>query len=70
MNQVILILQILTGVVLAFLILVQVKGTGFGRVWGATSASFTRRGLEKLTFKLTFVVVFLFLVLSFLLFLA
>lgn len=58
------IFQILIAGLLAFLILIQVKGSGFGRVWGATSTSFTRRGLEKLVFRLTFVLAFLFIGIS------
>jgi len=56
-------LQIIISVFLIGLILVQVKGTGFGRVWGASS-SFSRRGLERLVFKTTFVVAALFLIIS------
>lgn len=51
-------------VVLILFILVQNKGTGFGRVWGGSS-SFTRRGLEKVIFKMTFVLTGLFVLLSF-----
>ncbi|MBX4205807.1 preprotein translocase subunit SecG [Candidatus Microgenomates bacterium] len=58
------IFQIVLGIIVSFFILVQVKGTGFGRVWGGSGASFTRRGLEKLVFKLTFVLSFLFIVIS------
>jgi protein translocase SecG subunit len=50
-------------IILIIFILVQNKGTGFGRVWGGGS-SFTRRGLEKLVFRLTFFLAFIFLVLS------
>lgn len=53
--QFILITQITTSALLILFILVQVKGTGFGRVWGSAGSSFTRRGLEKLVFRLTFV---------------
>jgi len=63
MREVITVLQIVTGIILVLFILVQVKGTGFGRVWGGTP-SFTRRGLEKLVFKLTFIVSGIFVVLS------
>ncbi len=67
MRDVILILQVILGIVLTVVILVQVKGTGFGRVWGASSTSFTRRGLEKLVFKATFVLTFVFILISVLL---
>lgn len=54
--------QIIASIGLIILILMQGRGTGFGR--GASSASFTRRGLEKLIFRLTFVVVAIFLIVS------
>lgn len=63
MRDILLIIQILFSVVLTVFILVQVKGVGFGRVWGS-QASFSRRGLEKLVFKLTFVVTLVFISLS------
>ncbi len=63
MNNFLIYLQILVSVVLILMILVQNKGTGFGRVWGGSS-SFTRRGLEKVIFKMTFVLTGLFVLLS------
>lgn len=63
MRQIITVLQIIVGFVLVLFVLIQVKGTGFGRVWGG-SPSFTRRGLEKLVFKLTFVISAIFVLLS------
>lgn len=63
MNNLILILQIVIASILVIAILAQVRGTGFGRVWGGGS-SFTRRGLEKLVFRLTFIFAFLFIVVS------
>jgi protein translocase SecG subunit len=56
--------QIVIAVALAGAILVQVKGTGFGRVWGGLGNSFSRRGVESLVFKLTFVLAFLFILVS------
>ena len=64
MQQVLLVLQIIISVLLAAVILLQVKGTGFGRVWGGLSTSSTRRGLEGVIFKFTFVLAFLFIVIS------
>jgi len=64
MQDVLLIGQIVVGIVLSAMILVQVKGTGFGRVWGGLSNSFARRGLEGLVFKLTFVLTAVFVVIS------
>ncbi len=56
--------QIVVSVALIASVAVQVKGVGFGRVWGSGGTSFTRRGLEKLIFKGTFVLSFLFITLS------
>lgn len=53
--------QTVCAVLLVIFVLLQVRGTGFGR---GTTTSFTRRGAEQLVFKLTFVVTALFLVLS------
>lgn len=56
--------QIISAVILVGLILLQVKGVGFGRVWGSGSTSFTRRGLEKLVFRFSFFIAFVFLFVS------
>jgi preprotein translocase subunit SecG len=63
-----LVAQIVISALLIVLILLQAKGTGFGRVWGSTS-SFSRRGLEKLVFRFTFVVVAVFVAVALLQFL-
>jgi protein translocase SecG subunit len=63
MRSGLLIFQSIISVILVLFILVQNKGVGFGRVWGGGS-SFTRRGLEKLIFKLTFVLTAIFVVIS------
>jgi len=64
MQTLLLLIQIVTGILLSGLVLLQVKGTGFGRVWGGNNASFSRRGLEGLVFKFTFVIAFIFLAVS------
>ncbi len=64
MRQVLSIFQIIISIALIALVLIQARGTGFGRSSGIGGASFTRRGLEKLVFRLTFVVVGLFIILS------
>ena len=57
--------QIAFSIALIILILMQARGTGLGRTFGGGGGtSFTRRGLEKLLFKATFVFVILFLVIS------
>ncbi len=63
MKNVILSVQILTSIVLVILILIQSKGSGLGRSFGAGS-SFSRRGFEKLLYKLTFVTAGLFILIS------
>lgn len=62
MKQIIQVIQSISAILLIFFVLIQVRGTGFSR--SSNSSSFTRRGVEKLVFKLTFVVVALFLVMS------
>ncbi len=63
MKQALTLVQIVISMILIGLILVQARGTGLGR-GSAGGASFTRRGLEKLIFRSTFVTAFLFIVIS------
>lgn len=62
MKNIIQIVQAVTALLLIIFVLLQVRGTGFGR--SSNSSSFTRRGVEKLVFKGTFVVTAIFLILS------
>lgn len=65
MNQILTIIQIVISICLIFLILIQAKGTGLGRTFGSGGGtSFSRRGLEKLIFKFTFILAGLFLAIS------
>jgi len=63
MNNVFQVIQIITAISLICLILIQSRGTGFGRT-SSYSSSFTRRGIEKIVFKLTFVVAAIFILVS------
>ena len=63
MTNVFVVMQIVSGVTLIILILIQSKGKGFARSSGG-SASFTRRGLEKVVFKLSFILAAIFIVIS------
>jgi preprotein translocase subunit SecG len=63
-RELLIIVQIITSTLLVAAIIVQTKGTGFGRSWGSGSSSFTRRGLEKLVFRATFVLAAIFIVVS------
>lgn len=62
MKEIVQIIQAISAVLLIIFVLLQVRGTGFGR--STSSSSFTRRGVEKLVFKLTFVVTAIFLIFS------
>lgn len=64
MQNGLLIIQIVTSVLLTLTILIQTKGKGFGRSFGGSSASFTRRGLEKIVFRTTFVLAAIFIIVS------
>lgn len=62
MKEILLVLQSICAILITIFILMQVRGTGFGR--STNSASFTRRGAEKFIFRATFVVTAIFLTLS------
>jgi preprotein translocase subunit SecG len=65
MKQTLTIIQIVVSLFLIVLIMIQARGTGLGRTFGGGGGtSFSRRGLEKLLFSLTFVSVGLFLLIS------
>jgi protein translocase SecG subunit len=65
MTQALIVIQILSSLGLISLILIQARGTGFGRSGGFGGAtSFSRRGLEKLIFRLTFVLAAIFILVS------
>lgn len=65
MEQFLTIVQIIVSLAVIGLVLIQARGTGLGRTFGAGGGtSFSRRGLEKLIFKATFVFVFIFIVVS------
>ncbi|MCY3655886.1 MAG: preprotein translocase subunit SecG [Chloroflexota bacterium] len=54
--------QILVAIVLIAIVLMQVKGTGFGAALGGADQSFrTRRGIQKSLHRLTIVVVIVFI---------
>jgi len=62
MKEILLFTQILVSASIVVFILIQSKGTGFGR--SLSGASFTRRGLEQIVFKLSFVLVIFFIIIS------
>jgi len=64
MKNVLLIVQIILSALLIGLIMVQARGKGLSSAWGGSSASFSRRGLERLIFRATFFVSAFFILIS------
>lgn len=64
-SQVLYIFQIVVGILLTILILLQAKGTGLGSTFGGDFGFYgTKRGAERLLFTLTIIISFIFLCLS------
>lgn len=63
MKTAILITQIVVGITISVLILLQTKGTGLGRSFGST-AYHSRRGLETMLFRTTIALVIIFVAAS------
>lgn len=65
MKQAILILQIIISAFLMATILLQAKGTGLGRAWGGGGEFYrSKRGVEKILFRLTIALAVLFFIVS------
>jgi len=65
MRNVILIVNIVVSIAIVTLILVQGKGAGLGSAWGGGGEMFqTRRGVEKITLRITIVLIVVFFALS------
>lgn len=65
MRNIILVLNIVISIVIVALILLQGKGAGLGSAWGGGGEMFqTRRGVEKVTLRLTIFFIVVFFVLS------
>lgn len=66
MHTVLIITQIIVGILLALLILVQEKGSGLGEAIGGTGANYqtVKRGAEKVLANTTIVMVAIFLGIS------
>jgi len=62
MTNLLRVFQIIISVGLIVLIVLQAKGVGLGRAWGGGGEFYkSRRGVEKLIFKVTVVLALLFL---------
>ena len=65
MEQILYIIQIILGVLLILVIIIQQKGTGLGTAFGGDLSFYrTRRGAEKLLFYTTIVLATLFILIS------
>ena len=57
--------QIMVGIVLIAIVLLQVRGGGLGGIFGQSDTTFrTRRGVEKSLFQFTIALVVLFVILA------
>ncbi|MFZ5366369.1 MAG: preprotein translocase subunit SecG [Patescibacteria group bacterium] len=65
MRQVIFIIQIIISILFMAAILLQAKGTGLGRAWGGGGEFYrSKRGVEKILFRLTIVLAVCFFITS------
>ncbi len=65
MKIIIPIIQISVSLILVALILLQAKGVGLGKAWGGSGEFYkSRRGVEKIIFYFTIIMVGLFLITS------
>jgi preprotein translocase subunit SecG len=65
MNTALLIIQIVLSLVLTGAILLQSQGSGLGATWGGGGESYhTKRGVEKVLFYVTIIVIALFGIIS------
>lgn len=65
MKSILLISNIILSIVIVVLILIQGRGAGLGSAWGGGGEMFqTRRGIEKITMRLTVIFIVLFFLVS------
>lgn len=65
MQNILIILQIVSALLLSVCILIQAQGTGLGRAWGGGGEFYRgKRGVEKIVFKATIVLAAIFLSVS------
>jgi len=65
MKNILLIVNIVVAISITGLILLQGKGAGLGSAWGGGGEMFqTRRGIEKVTLRITVALIVVFFVLS------
>lgn len=65
MKSILLIFNIILSILIVVFILIQGKGAGLGSAWGGGGELFqTRRGIEKVTLRLTVLLIAVFFILS------
>lgn len=65
MKDILLIVNIILSVLIVILILIQGKGAGLGSAWGGGGEMFqTRRGIEKVTLRITVILIAIFFIVS------
>jgi len=65
MKNAFLVVIIVICIIIVILILIQGRGAGLGSAWGGGGEFFqTRRGIEKITLRLTTILIVVFLMLS------
>lgn len=65
-KQIILIIQIIVSILFMGAILLQSKGAGLGRAWGGSGEFYSsRRGIEKILYRVTLILAGVFLLISF-----
>ncbi|OGK62416.1 preprotein translocase subunit SecG [Candidatus Roizmanbacteria bacterium RIFOXYB2_FULL_38_10] len=65
MKNVLIIINIVVSIVIVALILMQGRGAGLGSAWGGGGEMFaTRRGIEKVTLRITVLCIILFFIIS------
>lgn len=65
MKDILLIINVVLSIAIVILILIQGKGAGLGGAWGGGGEMFqSRRGVEKITMNLTYILIFLFFLVS------
>jgi len=64
-KPILLIINIVLSIAIVALIVLQGKGAGLGSAWGGGGEMYqSRRGVEKFTMNLTYILIFLFFLLS------
>jgi preprotein translocase subunit SecG len=64
-KNILLAINIISAILIVVLILMQGRGAGLGNAWGGGGEMFqTRRGVEKLTLRLTTILIIIFFIIS------